>query len=68
MTQTYLVSGMTCSGCANTVKKSLASVANVIDVQIDLAKGTANITMSQRIPFEKLQESLKLFPSYKISE
>ncbi len=68
MTHTYSVSGMTCSGCANTVKKSLASVPNVTDVQIDLAKGTANITTSLPVPFEKLQESLKLFPSYKISE
>ena len=39
MTHTYSVSGMTCSGCANTVKKALEVVPNVDEVQIDLAKG-----------------------------
>src|SRR5258708_9181313 len=68
MTHTYSVSGMTCSGCAATVKKSLTSVPNVNDVQIDLSKGVASITMSQHVPFTKLQESLSAYPSYQISE
>jgi copper chaperone CopZ len=68
MTLTYSISGMTCSGCANTVKKSLAATPNVNDVQIDLVQGTASITMSQHIPFVKLQEALGAYPSYKISE
>lgn len=68
MTHTYSVSGMTCSGCAATVKKSLEAVSNVSDVQIDLAKGAANITMSHYVPFIKLQEALSGYPNYKISE
>ncbi len=68
MTHTYSVSGMTCSGCATTVKKSLTSVPNVNEVQIDLSKGVASVTMSQHVPFTKLQESLSAYPSYQISE
>jgi copper chaperone CopZ len=68
MTHTYSVSGMTCSGCAATVKKSLVSVPNVSDVQIDLAQGTASITMSHHVPFTQLKESLSGYPSYQISE
>lgn len=68
MTHTYSVSGMTCSGCAATVKKSLTSVLNVNDVQIELSKGVASITMSQHVPFTKLQESLSAYPSYQILE
>lgn len=68
MTHTYSVSGMTCSGCAATVKKSLAAVPNVSDVQIDLAQGTASVTMSHHVPFNQLSESLRAYPSYQISE
>lgn len=68
MTHTYSVSGMTCSGCASTVKKTLEAVPNVSDVQIDLAKGQANITMSHHVPFAQLAQALGNYPSYKISE
>jgi len=68
MTHTYSVSGMTCSGCAATVKKLLAAVPNVSNVQIDLAQGTASVTMSHHVPFNQLSESLRAYPSYQISE
>lgn len=68
MTHTYSVSGMTCSGCASTVKKTLEAVPNVNDVQIDLAKGQANITMSHHVPFAQLAQALGSYPSYRISE
>jgi copper chaperone CopZ len=68
MNHTYSVSGMTCNGCATTVKKSLTGVPNVSDVQIDLAQGIASVTMSQHVPFAKLQEALSAYPSYQISE
>ena len=68
MTHTYSVSGMTCSGCAATVKKSLEAVPNVNDVQIDLTKGIADITMAHQVTFANLQEALAPYPSYKISD
>lgn len=68
MTHTYLVSGMTCSGCAATVKKTLEAVPNVNEVQIDLTKGVASITMAHHVPFAQLAQALRNYPSYKISE
>jgi copper chaperone CopZ len=59
---------MTCNGCAATVKKSLSAVPNVSQVQIDLEKGQASITMSQHIPLIKLHQALSQYPSYQISE
>src|SRR5712671_5718760 len=55
MTHTYSVSGMTCSGCAATVKKSLASVSHVEHVDVDLAKGIAEIVMTHHVPLAQLQ-------------
>lgn len=68
MTHTYTVNGMTCGGCANTVKKTLSSLADVEDVEIDLSKGTAHIRMSRHVPLSQLQESLGAYPSYSITE
>jgi copper chaperone CopZ len=68
MIHTYSVSGMTCDGCASTVKKTLEAVPNVNNVQIDLAKGVANISMSHQVPFTQLAKALSNYPSYKISE
>ncbi|MBS1682532.1 MAG: DUF4396 domain-containing protein [Bacteroidetes bacterium] len=68
MKHTYSVSGMTCSGCAATVEKKLASVANVEQVNIDLGNGTAEVTMSHHVPLAQLQQSLVHNPAYQISE
>src|SRR5713226_9472921 len=67
MKHTYSVSGMTCSGCAATVKKALASVANVEKVEIDLVGGKVEFAMTNRVPLAQLQKSLTSY-SYKISE
>lgn len=37
------ISGMTCGGCANTVKRLLSGVDGVTAVDVDLAKGKAEI-------------------------
>ncbi len=58
---------MTCNGCAATVKKSLASVSHVERVEVDLAKGAAEIAMTHPVPLAQLQNSLSGH-SYKISE
>lgn len=67
MKHTYAVSGMTCTGCAATVKKSLESVSNVERVEVDLATGAAEIAMTHHVPLLQLQNSLSGH-SYKISE
>ena len=40
---TYTVVGMTCGGCANSVRTELASLAGVTDVRVDVASGAVTI-------------------------
>jgi copper chaperone CopZ len=68
MTHTYSINGMTCSGCASTVKAALSSVPNVQDVAISLDQSSAVITMSHHVPIESLKQALRAYPSYHISE
>ncbi|MBW8244468.1 heavy metal translocating P-type ATPase [Muricauda oceani] len=58
MQHTYSIEGMTCGGCASSVEEQLAKVDGVQDVQVNLEKAEANITMSQHISLEKLKAAL----------
>ncbi len=49
---------MTCQGCANSVEKDLKSVRNVIDVTVDLKASEAEITVSNPVAVENLQQAL----------
>lgn len=64
---TYHIGGMSCGGCATTVKNKLSSAPGVTSVQIDLAKKEAEITSLQPIKADKLQEALS-HTGYTISE
>jgi len=64
---TYHIDGMTCGGCVNTVKNKLATTTGVTSVQVDLAKKEAEITSSQVIKVNTLQEALS-DTGYTISE
>jgi len=68
MTHTYQITGMTCSGCQNKVQALLSQVKDVQKVDISLAEGTADITMAQHIPTTVLQDALKDYPKYQLSE
>lgn len=68
MTHTYKVSGMTCSSCQAKVKSLLSKVNAVSDVNIDLAKGEATIKMDRHIATAVLQEALKDYPKYQLTE
>ncbi|GIE36261.1 heavy metal transport/detoxification protein [Actinoplanes italicus] len=48
-TQTYTVTGMTCSHCVNSVSAEVGKVPGVTDVQVDLASGTVTITSDQPV-------------------
>ncbi|MFG3420882.1 heavy-metal-associated domain-containing protein [Micromonospora sp. NPDC049460] len=41
---TYTVSGMTCGGCANSVRKHLSTVAGVTRVEVDVTDGLVTVT------------------------
>lgn len=42
------VSGMTCSGCANTVTRVLSRVPGVREARVDLASGRAEVSGTAR--------------------
>jgi copper chaperone len=43
-TLTLTVSGMTCMGCVNSVKKLVGALPGVSGVQVDLASGRVDVT------------------------
>ncbi len=42
-TATLAINGMTCGGCANSVKRTLAAQPGVTAVEVDLASGLAEV-------------------------
>lgn len=68
MTHTYNISGMTCGGCKKKVQDLLSKTADIKNVDIDLAKGTATLEMSQHVSTEKLKDALKEYPKYQLTE
>ena len=68
MTHTYNVTGMTCEGCSAKVSHLLNKIPHITNVSIDLVKGEANVTMDKHIHTSELQEALKEYPKYQLSE
>ncbi len=58
ITHAYHVGGMSCGGCATTVKNKLSATKGVTSVNVDLGKKQAEITSSEEIKTEALQEAL----------
>jgi copper chaperone CopZ len=55
---TYHIDGMSCGGCATTVKNKLSAADGVTSVQVDLAKKEAEITSSKTLSADVLQQAL----------
>ena len=58
MTHTYNVSGMTCSGCAASVKSALLRHPDVLAADIDLDNHKAVVSMSQHLTQDDLQRAI----------
>ena len=58
MTHTYQVSGMTCGGCAASVKNSLQVVSGVTSVEVSKGTNSATISMDKHIGLSELQNAL----------
>lgn len=52
------IEGMTCGGCANSVKKKLSALEGVQSVEVDLDKQQAIISSERAIDQEVLKEAL----------
>jgi copper chaperone CopZ len=68
MTHTYKIVGMTCGSCETKVRDLLLKVEGVSDVKIDLQKGEAVITLQKHVNTATLQEVLKPYPKYQLSD
>lgn len=68
MTHTYKVSGMTCEGCVAKVSHLLKQVSGVTGVDINLEKGEADVSMQNHISTQTLQDALKEYPKYQLTE
>lgn len=68
MTHTYTITNMTCEGCVAKVSYLLKQLPEITDVTVNLQNGTADVTMSSHVPTQKLQEVLKDYPKYQLSE
>lgn len=68
MTHTYKISGMTCDGCVAKVSHLLSQIPGVTNVDVRLDKGEADITMDKHIATPVLQDALKDYPKYQLTE
>jgi cation transport ATPase len=68
MIHTYKISGMTCSSCQKKVEEQLLKVSGVEKVSTDLQKSEATITMAHHINTPMLQQALRDYPKYQLSE
>lgn len=59
---------MTCEGCVAKVSHLLKRIPDVTNVSINLEKGEATVTMDKHVATTTLQEALKEYPKYKLSE
>lgn len=66
MTHTYKITGMTCGSCKASVEKSLENIEDVTNVEVNLEKGEAEVSMNKHISTELLQNALP--EKYTLSE
>lgn len=52
------VEGMSCNGCANSVKAAFSNIEGVSQVNVDLDEKQATLISSQELTKEKLEEAL----------
>lgn len=52
------VEGMSCNGCAKSVKAAFSSIEGVSDVEINLDEKQATLESSQELSKEQLREAL----------
>ena len=58
MKHTYKITGMTCNSCKASVEKHIGAIEDVSEIDINLEKGEAVISMTNHIPLTALKESL----------
>lgn len=60
MKETYTITGMTCSGCATTVKRLLSNVKGVHDAQVSLVENSAEVVREEHVTLDALKIALRV--------
>ena len=59
MKQTFIVKGMKCDGCVNSVKTALSAVSGVKEIDIDLESGRVELETVGPIPTHLLAAAVE---------
>ena len=54
VTNTYIVTGMTCGHCVQAVSGELNQLPGVHDVQVDLTSGAVSVTSDGPLPIDEM--------------
>lgn len=57
--ESYLVEGMTCSGCERAIQKTVSGIAGVEFAKVDLASSTVSVNYdSSRVTIDKIKSAV----------
>lgn len=66
LTQSFAVSGMTCSGCVEKITAQLKEVSHIRNVQLDLASGTLEVESEKPVSVDELNRQLQILKKYTV--
>jgi copper chaperone CopZ len=55
---TFVVTGMTCEHCVNSVTEELSALPDVTDVRVDLATGSVTVTSGRELTETEVTEAV----------
>jgi len=58
VTNTYIVTGMTCGHCVQAVSGELNQLPGVHDVQVDLTSGAVSVTSDGPLPIDEIRAAV----------
>lgn len=67
-TEIFKVTGMTCGGCVNSVKKTLNAIPGVSDVEVDLSTGATQVLHDERLVSPEQLKTAIINAGYGIDE
>ncbi len=68
MKHKYLTEGITCMGCVNKVSAALSEITGITNVEVSLENKGANITMSEHVATQLMNEKLAQVGNYRLVE
>jgi copper chaperone len=58
VTSQYVVSGMHCGHCVNSVTEEVSAVSGVTDVEVDLDSGRLTVVSNTEIPLQSIEAAV----------